>query len=188
MFLFGFLACSQNETSHQNSNENFTINRLIIINNKNEILMMKEQWVWAPPSFLYNKQQFVKEGLDSLANAYGVKITRPKLHGQFSFKYDYQPYATLRNYYVANYVGGEIKVPKGDDKVQWMPSSEAIAINTVTAIKQITEQIINYPNVVWGGSFLVSQEGDDHPTKMVEEFYPLFNASKQKNEKIKPKG
>ena len=138
--------------------------------------MCKEQWVWATPSLLYSERQYIKEGLDSLSNAYGVKTTLPQLHGQFSFKYDYHPYATIRNYYVAHYISGEIKIPKGMDDAQWMPVPEAIEINTVTAIKEITEQIIKFPDVVWGGSFLVSHVGDDHPTKMVEVFYPLFQS------------
>jgi len=158
----------------QNVPENFVINRVLIVNEKNEILMIREQSVWATPSYKYSERQYVKESVDSLANAYGVKIDSIKLHGQFSFKYDYQPYATLRNYYVAKYVSGDLKIPEGMAEVKWLPSAEAIEINTVTAIKQITEQIIKNPTVVWGGSFMVSHVGDDHPTKQVEPFYPLF--------------
>ncbi len=176
LLVLSFVACKQQEDTHHAAKENFVINRLIIINDKDEILMAKEQEVWASPAFLYSERQFVKESIDSLATAYGLTITSPQLHGQFSFKYDYQPYATLRNYYVAKYVSGTIKIPEPMEKVEWIPSAKAIEMNTVTAIKQITEQIINYPKVVWGGSFLVSHEGDAHPTKQVEAFYPLFEA------------
>ncbi|MFK7936502.1 MAG: NUDIX hydrolase [Saprospiraceae bacterium] len=178
VFLLCFIAsaCSKNQDAHQKQEDNFTINRLIIVNDNNEVLMMREKHVWATPSFLYNERQYVKEGLDSLANAYGVKIENLQLHGHFSFKYDYHSYATLRNYYVARYVSGEIKVPEGMNEVKWMPAAEAIEQNSVTAIKQITRQIMNHPNTVWGGSFMVSHVGDDHPTKMVEDFYPLFEA------------
>lgn len=183
LLLLSLISCNQREednqgqASHQNLNENFTINRLIIINDNNEMLMMREQHVQVPPSYLYSQRQFVKEGLDSLANAFGMQISSPELRGQFSFKYDYQPYATLRNYYVAKHLSGEVIVPEGADEAKWLPVEEAIETTSVTAIKQITERIISAPNVVWGGSFLVSHVGEDHPTKIVEDFYPLFTLS-----------
>lgn len=176
LMMIGFISYAQEEqqSSHQAPTHNFTVQRLIIINNKNEILMAREQHVWAPPSLLFNERQYIKESLDSLSKAYGVKISSPQLRGQFSFKYDYHPYATIRNYYIAHHLSGEIKIPKGINAAQWMPIPVAIKKNTVTAIKEISEQIIKFPNVVWGGSFLVSHIGDDHPTQMTEEFYPLF--------------
>ncbi|MFD2561614.1 NUDIX hydrolase [Aquimarina rubra] len=172
-----FLGCNQN--SHQPPTHNFTVQRLIIINDNNEILMSREENVWATPSLIYNKRQYLKEALDSLSNAYGVKIADLELRGKFSYKYDYHPYATLRDYFVARYVSGEIKIPEGLAEAKWMPIPEAIEKNSVTSIKEITKQIIEFPDVVWGGSFMVSHVGDHHPTKLVEPFYPLFRSEKK---------
>lgn len=178
LFLLPFLAFSiitySQNNPHQNPTQNFTVHRLLILNDNNEMLMAKEQHVWATPSYVYKDRQYVKESLDSLANAYGIKIVDIKLHGQFSYKYDYHPHATLRHYYVARYANGKVKIPKGMNEAKWMPISEAIETNTVTSIKEITQQITQFPNTVWGGSFLVSHVGDEHPTKIVEAFYPLF--------------
>ena len=76
---------------------------------------------------------------------------------------------------MARFEGGDLLVPPGLDEAKWVKIEEAIKLNTVISIKNITRQIIENPNTVWGGSFLVSHVGDDHPTKMVERFYPLFN-------------
>ena len=173
--LLGLASCANQEITNERPRENFIVNRVLITNDKDEMLMIREENVWAPPSFLYNKRQFVKEGIDSLANAHGIKITSPKLHGHFSFKYDYEPYATIRNIYTAQYVSGKVKVPKHLKEVVWLPIEEAIEKNTITAIKLMSDQIIKNPDVVWGGSFMVSHVGDDHPTKQVEGFYPLFD-------------
>lgn len=171
LLVFSLLACNRN--THQSPTHNFTIQRLIILNDKNEMLMGREENVWAPPSLLYKERQYLKEGLDSLANAFGVEISDIKLRGQFSFKYDYHPYATLRTYFVAQYEGGELKVPASAAEVKWLPIPEAIDISTVDAIQAITRQIIDYPAEIWGGSFMVSHIGDEHPTKQVEPFYRL---------------
>lgn len=172
LIMLSLLACNQNP--HQDSAHNFTVQRLIILNDKNEMLMCREESVWATPSFIYDKRQFQKEALDSLSNAYGLRITDVELHGQFSYKYDYQPYTTLRNYFVASYVSGALKIPEGMGDAKWMPVPEAIEMNSVTSIKEITKQIIEFPDVVWGGSFMVRHVGDKHPTKLVEPFYSLF--------------
>ncbi|MEM9929934.1 MAG: hypothetical protein AAF840_08960 [Bacteroidota bacterium] len=168
-------ACTPAEQEHVHGapTHNFTVHRLLIINDQNEMLMMREQHVWAPPSHLFDQRQYIREGLDSLAAAYGVTISTPQLRGQFSFKYDYHPYATIRNYYVARYESGTLQIPPGEDEAQWVPVPEAIARNSVTAIKQICDQIVSNPDAVWGGSFMVSHVGDDHPTEMVGGFYPL---------------
>ncbi|MDT0607405.1 NUDIX hydrolase [Croceitalea rosinachiae] len=164
----------KDENIHRDPTHNFTMQRLIIINDKNEMLMAREDYVWAPPSVSYSKREFLKESMENLAEDYGIKITDLKLHGYFSYKYEYHPFATLRSYFVAQYVSGELKAPNWMDEVKWMPISEAIDNNTVTSIKQITKQIMEYPDTVWGGSFMISRNEEGHPTKQVEKFYPLF--------------
>jgi len=176
LLVTSLFSCKESQAQHQDPTHNFTVKRLIIVNENNEMLMCKEEYVWATPSLVYNERQYTKEALDSVASAYGVKIKDIRLHGQFSYKYDYHPYATLRNYYVAKYVSGKLKVPENMDGAEWMPVQEAIKKTTVTSIKEITKQIIEFPDVVWGASFMVSRTKGDHPTKIVEPFYPLFTS------------
>jgi len=159
---------------HRDPTHNFTMQRLLILNDKNEVLMCREDYVWATPAAMYSQRQYIKEGLDSLANAYGVKISAPKLRGYFSYKYNYHPHSTLRSYYVAKYQSGTIQIPPGTDEVKWVPLPEAIEMNTVTSIKQITAQLLKFPDTVWGGSFMVYRNEKGHPTEQVEAFYPLF--------------
>ncbi len=159
---------------HQDPTHNFTVQRLIIVNDANEMLMMREKHVWAPPSSVFNDRAFLTVSMDSLAAAYGIQIGDIELRGQFVYQYDYHPYATIRNYYVANYTSGAIRIPEGVDDVQWIPIQQAIDRNSVPSIKSSVAQIIKNPDFVWGGSFMVSHVGDDHPTKQVGAFYPLF--------------
>ncbi len=166
------------QSVHQDPTHNFTVQRLLILNNEGEMLMCREKHVWVPLSFVFEDRQYVRESLDSLAMAFGLQIKDIELRGQFSYKYDYHPQATLRNFYVARLVKGEVETPSGMDEVKWLKVDEAIDINTVSSIKLICQQIMGNPNIVWGGSFMVSHVGDDHPTKMVEDFYPLFRRKK----------
>lgn len=172
LVLLSLLACDQN--SHQATGHNFTLQRILIFNEHNEMLMSREESVWAAPFLLYQERRLLKEGLDSLANTYGIRIADVELRGQFSYTYDYHPHASLRTYFVANYVSGELKIPAGLAEVKWMPIPEAIDSNSISSIKAITKQITDYPDVVWGGSFMVREDGEEHPTEQVEPFYALF--------------
>lgn len=167
-------SCKGQEDTHRDPTHNFTVFRLIILNDNDEMLMGREDYVWAPQAAIIDKREFVNETLHNLAESYGITIGQPELRGYFSYKYDYHPHATTRAYYVARYIDGEIKLAHPTEEIKWMPIEEAIEISTVTSIKQSTKQILDHPNTVWGGSFMVSRTDDGHPTEMVEEFYPLF--------------
>ncbi len=175
----------QEEIPHYLRKDNFTVLRVIIMNSENQILMVNDQGFWGMPWVNLTKRQFLKEAIDSMAMEYGIILSDIELRGQFCFKYDYKPNVTFRNYYVAQYKSGEIKIPKNTieskfEKVDWVEIPDAIERNGNTGIREITRQIVNNPDVIWGGSFMVSHTDDDHPTKMVENFYPLFKMGTKK--------
>lgn len=172
----------QEEIPHYLRKDNFTVLRVIIMNSKNQVLMTGGRDHWGMPWVNLTKRQFLKESIDSMALEHGIELSNIELRGQFCFKYDYKPTVTFRNYYVASYKSGEIKVPTNTfeeefEKIEWVDMPEAIERNGNTGIREITRQITNYPDIVWGGSFMVSHTDDDHPTEMVENFYPLFKTS-----------
>lgn len=181
--LMSFISCNEQtkeEIPHYLRKDNFTVLRVIIMNPNNQILMVGGKDWWGMPYVNLSKRQFLKEAIDSMAVAHGIQLSDIEIRGQFSFKYDYKPNMTFRNYYVAQYKSGEIKVPKNTledefEKIEWVNIAEAIERNNNTGIRQITRHILNHPDIVWGGSFMVSHTENNHPTKIVEDFYPLFN-------------
>ena len=66
------------------------------------------------------------------------------------------------------------------EAAKWIPMGDVIEINTVTSLKESMKQILEFPNVVWGASFMVSLIVGSHPTKMVEALYPLFQSKSNK--------
>lgn len=176
LITLGLLSCKQDV--HQEPTHNFTVHRLIVLNDKGEMLMGKEEGNWYTLANVYDKRQYVKECLDSMANEFGIKITPPQLRGYFSYKYEYHPHSTLRSFYVAQYVSGDLK-PAGDmEEMRWMPIEEAIDKTPVEAIKLTKKQILDFPDTLWGGSFMVYRKGEEHHARQVEEFYPLFKSGK----------
>ena len=181
---------NQEEIPHYLRKDNFTVLRILIMNSENQMLMTGGKDFWGMPYINLSKRQFINEAIDSMAMEHGIELSTIELRGQFCFKYDYKPNMTFRNYYVARYKSGEIKVPKNTiedefEKIEWVDIPEAIERNGNTGIREITRQIINFPDVVWGGSFMVSHTEDEHPTKMIENFYPLFSNQGQRKGLIK---
>lgn len=186
LIIIGITSCfsqntelAQDEIPHYLRKDNFSVLRVIIMNDENQVLMVNDAGFWGMPWVNFTKRQFINEAIDSMALEFGIGISDIELRGQFCFKYDYKPNVTFRNYYVAQYSSGEIKLPKNTiessfEKVEWVDAQQAIERNGNEGIKAITKQIINNPEVIWGASFLVSHTEDDHPTKQVENFYPLF--------------
>jgi len=186
LLLMTLFSCNQQsplppteEIPHYLRKDNFSVLRVIILNADNQMLMINDSGYWGMPWVNLTKRQFVNEAIDSMAMELGITVSDLELRGQFCFKYDYKPNITFRNYYVAQYKSGTIKIPKNTieskfENIEWVAIPEAIERNGNTGIKEITRQIMTYPATVWGGSFMVSHTDDDHPTKMVESFYPLF--------------
>ncbi len=174
LVLIGLMGCKE-ENGHIEPTHNFTVERLMVINDKDEILMIKdEEGTWYTFFAVFNKRQYVHEVLDSVSQAFGITTTPPELRGYFGFKYEYHPYATRRSYYVARYVSGSPRVAGIVKHIQWMPIDEALEQTQVEAMKEGQKQILDNPGILWGGSFEVYKKGKHHHTRMTEPFYPLL--------------
>lgn len=162
--------------------DNYTVQRLIIFNNKKEILMQRNRFGWFTPSIRSNENQSLKEGLDSLTKAIGITIEPIKLAGIFTYKYDglsdHIGLVSYRTHYTTKYISGELiqyKDPKDSTRLyKWMPIKEALDAISMKALQEETTQIIQHPKKIWGGSFLLSFKNEVLDSiKMVETFYSL---------------
>ena len=156
--------------------DNYTIQRLIVFNDKKEILMEKYWGGWQTPALRSNQNQSLREGLDSMATAIGILTEPVKLAGIITYKYEGLPdhkEVSYRTHYTAKYKSG-IPIKTKDKEYHWLPVSEALGKISMEALKIETTQIVNNPKSVWGGSFLLTYKDDKLQTlKLVEEFYPL---------------
>jgi hypothetical protein len=185
IFLLLFISVAAiTATAQQTATEtdNYTIQRLIIFNKKNEILMDKARdGSWQTPALRSNKNESVNEGLNNLAAKMGITIEKIKLAGIYTYKYkdlaNHPAAIAFRTHYTAKYKSGELIQPenlKGEYK--WMTIKEALEKITFQALKLETTQIIKHPKTVWGGSFLhIYKDGKHDSMQILEEMYPLTN-------------
>lgn len=155
---------------------NQTIIRLTIMKDNDKILMRKTQYGWMTPAVYFKKRQNVTEVLDSLASMYDIEITQPQLKGLFTYKYEFKPTADMRQLYVASYISGQLKPQVAEEEIYWMPIKEALdrLESTVPALMHMTKQVLDSPNTLWGGAFMLYRDGNNLQSRMEENFYPLF--------------
>ncbi|MDB4292455.1 nuclear transport factor 2 family protein [Maribacter sp.] len=161
--------------------DNFTLQRLLVLNDAGEILMEQgevateeKEATWFPLSVYSNTRQSVTEAMDSLALSRGIKISKPELRAYTTYKFTYHGQASFRSYFVAKYVSGDLNTPTKALTMKWLPVEEALSHIPVEAIRLITKQVLEFPESLWGGSFLISENEELHDTRVLEEFYPLF--------------
>jgi hypothetical protein len=159
--------------------DNYTVQYLIVKNDNNEILMMKNQAGWHTLAMRSTANQSIKEALDSLAGTIGISIESPKLAGLYTYKFEGLPdhkQVSFRTHFTARYKGGEVVQPQDANReYHWVAIPDAMSRITFESLKLETSQILKHPQQVWGGSFLITWKGDKFiGSKVVEEPYPLM--------------
>ena len=137
---------------------------------------------WVTPGLYQNNRQFIKQGLDSIANSYGIKISTPELKGVFTLKREVNQKSSIsiRNVFRVELISGTLKNPVGVEEIKWLSIDEALKQITFPHINHMIKQVVQNPEILWGGSILQYKEGDKFKSKILEEFYPMLHTDKSK--------
>ena len=174
IFLFGLKSYAQ-----ETGNDSYTIQRLLIYNQNGEVLLEKNDFGWMTPALRHNSKATINDGLLNLASEFGLNVSNPKIAGIFMFMTDYRPISQFRQHYSSNIVDGQLKIPDNKKDAQWFSISNAIEIMSLPdtkaplVIRDMTKQLLYYPEIVWGGTFLLSREDGVITYKTIENYYPL---------------
>ncbi len=158
------------------THDSYTIQRLIIENNKGEILIYKGKKDWMTPALRHNKGMSITEALQLLASSYGLTISRPKLAGLFTYKFSFKEGVSFRSFYKAKLIGDDDVFPPAPiTETKWVAKRKIqSAITGLDVRKEMLKQVIEYPKNVWGGSFYIyDDEQGQRKARVLEDFYPL---------------
>lgn len=165
--------------AQETGNDTYTIQRLIIENDKEEILLEKHKNGWMTPALRQNKAVSIQQGLQDLANEFGLEISNLTLVGKFMFIPKYKKKASVREHYIANKIAGKLKIPTEKLDVQWFSKEKAIEMMSlpdaklIGAVKDMMQQVLDNPTNVSGGTFLLWKENGKTQYKLIEEFYAV---------------
>ena len=180
LILLTFLILFGMETfAQETQNDSYTIQRLIIYNQNGKILLEKHKNGWMTPALRHNSKVTTNEGLKNLASDFGLTISSPKLVGIFMFISEYKPQSSFRQHYISKLVDGELILPKGKLDAKWFSPHEVVEMMSlpdaklIYAVRDMTDQILKYPETIWGGTFTLWKENDKTVYKTSENFYPI---------------
>lgn len=174
--LSSFLIASLTLNSFAQTKDNFTktLSRLLIKNEKNELLVIKvEQGFWVTPA-LYNKHgKNIKESLNDFAKDYGVVLGDLQLKGMFYLDIEFTKSSCFRLFFETKIKSGNLVKPDNIVEMKWVSEEEAIKMMDFEHISLGLKKIVDDPNKLWGGSFLFYKENGILKSKQTEDFYPL---------------
>lgn len=158
--------------------DNYTIQYLIIFNDKQEILMMKNKLGWHTPVIRSNEPLAIREALEGLAGSIGLQVKDIRLGGLYTHKFEGlpdHPEVCFRSHYTATYVSGGIRQPEqGETSYHWIPVKDCLDKFHFGFLREQTAPILNDRTKVWGGTFLISWEGDTYKgSRVLEAIYVL---------------
>ncbi len=161
--------------------------RLLIYNQNNEVLIVKikNTEYWLTPGIYQDDKLYLKEGLWTLANAYGLEISQPELHAVFMLKYANDTKLSIRNIFVSQTKDGVNKRPEFVSEVKWVSLKEAKKMLSFPHIIAMVNQVSSYPKTIWGGTLSNYKEDETFKCKILEDFYPLYESQKAAKKRMK---
>lgn len=153
--------------------DNYVIKRLIICNDKDEVVVVKYGGTWNIPALRFNQSESYNQALSDLTKSMGIETSKPKIAGIFSFTYDFNDQAALRMFYVANYKSGNLKTKPDWDAIKWISKKDFLRLKNQDVYSLMASKIVEDVSTLWGGAFFLYKEADTVKFNITEEFYPL---------------
>lgn len=153
--------------------DNYTIQYLIVLNEKGEMLLQKNKSGWHTLALRSNENQSIKEALDSLANSIGLTIHSLKLAALYTYKFEGLPdhkAVSFRTHYTAKLKTGKlIQSFPSDRELHWVPVKEALEKITFESLKLETSQILKRPETIDGRFFDANNPADSASAFVINE-------------------
>ena len=150
-----------------------TFHRMLILNEKNEMLVVKikDKKVWVTPGLYQNTKQSIKQGIDSIASTYGMKVFDIELKAIYGVKNPSKKYYSTRNIFVMKTKSIHSKLPVILDKAEWISIEESEKFINIPYVNWFIQDVFKNPNVTRFGTVEKQLIEGKLTPKIVEEFY-----------------
>lgn len=152
LLVYALILVAQNLYA-QDKSDNYSFFKLYVINDKDEVLLVKWNNQWEIAGDRYNDPLSVKEYLNKMATDMGISIKDPKLCGMYTQRWKNSPSLTLMQYYKADYAGGDLKIPDDCTDIKWFGYEEALKVIPYENMVRLMKEIRKHPGKVIGAAF-----------------------------------
>lgn len=170
ILLVGFCAISNG----QNKTDNYSFMKLLVTNQKGEILLLGDKDGLEITGARYNDTLSVKEFVNWMGDRMGIKIKNIKLRGLLTFHYVWRSNPTLMHYYTAEYESGVLILPEGCEIIEWVDLNKSSDLIPFDEMNKIIRKI-NECEYLFGGSFRIWKDSisGKRESEFIEPFYRL---------------
>lgn len=152
-----------------------TFHRMLILNKENKVLVVKikNKDFWVTPGLYQNSKQSIKQGIDSIAATYGIKVSEIVLRGIYGLKNPSQNYFSTRNIFVMKTNATDLILPEIIGKVLWLDVSDAVKRINIPHINDFIIDVFKFPNNVRSGTIERFENNGKLESRIIEEFYTI---------------
>ena len=158
----------------QSKTDNYSFFKLIVTNEQGEILLVGSNEELEVTGSRYNDTLSIKEFNNWMGDRMGIKIKNIRLRGLLTFHYDWRSNPTLMHYYTAEYESGELVLPEGCEKIEWVDIKKTADFISYDEMNRIIQKI-NECEYLFGGSFRIWKDPitEKRKSEFIEPFYRL---------------
>ena len=155
--------------------KNFSYFKLVVTNEKEEMLLVQYKGIWELPGKKYIDTRTISQFTAFMSEELGVIHEDLRLRGLFSFYYNEAKNPILFNYYSSKYKSGTIIAPSDCTDIAWFSIEEALKIIPFETMRLVLGKMYKQKGYVWGASMRIHKEANSiiNSVIMEEEFYPL---------------
>ena len=152
-----------------------TFHRMLILNKENKLLVVKfnNRELWVTPGLYQNGKQTIKQGIDSIAATYGMRIYDMQLRGVYGLKNTSQKYYSTRNMFIMKTDTKHVKLPKIIGKVKWLSLNEANKLISFPYINDFIKDVFMHPKNVRSGAIERFISKGKQASRILENFYNI---------------
>jgi ADP-ribose pyrophosphatase YjhB (NUDIX family) len=158
----------------QQNIDNYSFFKLLVTNEKNEMLLVKWDNQWEIMGERYNQGASISQFVKTMAESMGTEVKDVKLASIFTQKKDTRPNPTIMHYYTARYVKGTIKPPSDCTDIKWFSYDEAMKVIPYEIMRSVIAKIKENPGKVMGAAFHTTVDQTNKTVvSVLEDFYVM---------------
>lgn len=171
--LLVLLITAMNFTVKAQESKITTFHRMLILNKENKLLVVKikNKDVWVTPGLYQNSKQSIKQGIDSIAATYKIKVFNVELRGVYGLKNPSQHYYSTRHIFVMRTNSMDVFLPEIIEKALWLDVNEAVKKINIPHINDFIKDVFMYPNTIRYGTVERFESNGKLESKISEKFY-----------------
>lgn len=152
-----------------------TFHRMLIFNKENKLLVVKikNKDFWVTPGLYQNSKQTIKQGIESIASTYGIKVSNIELRGIYGLITPLQNYYSTRNIFVMKTNATDVLLPKVVDEILWLDVNEAVKQINISHINDFIRDVYLFPNDIRSGAVERLERNGKLVSEISEKFYSL---------------